>query len=254
MWVYKIVLWYNGTNYLGLQKQKSGRTVAQAVETALAKIAGQPITVTAAGRTDSGVHAQGQVLSLRLPKRIPAEGLKKALNSGLPSDCGVVSVEESDASFHAQKSAIYREYMYLFAQYPVPMSLQDFITPISFTPEVSSFPEIEKAFLGTHDFSAFKSTGSTPSNPVKTVELFSLQTRKLSNLYTGEPFTCFEFRIGANSFLYHMVRHIVGDLFDVFRGKQSWEAMVESLHSKQKKFHSTLAPAKGLCLVNVTYK
>lgn len=254
MWTYKIVLWYNGTNYLGLQKQKSGRTVAHAVEKVLAKIAGEHIPVTAAGRTDSGVHAQGQVLSIRLPVRIPAEGLKKALNSGLPNDCGVVSVTESDASFHALKSAVYREYMYMFSHNPIPLMMQDFVTPISFTPDVSTFKEIEKAFLGTHDFTAFKSMSSTPADPVKTIKLFSLREHQIDNIYSGEPFACFEFRIGANSFLYHMVRHLVGNLFEVFRGKQPWEAMVESLHSKQKQFHSTLAPAKGLCLVNVTYK
>jgi tRNA pseudouridine38-40 synthase len=253
LWYYKIVLWYNGTEFLGFQKQKTGRTIGFELEKALAKIAGAPVRVTGAGRTDSGVHAFGQVISCGLMFNVPPEGLKKALNGNLPGDIRVRNVTRVEEDFHARKSAVQRHYSYLFSNNEPPMYLYDFVTKISFIPQIDAFPFICAKMLGTHDFSGFQSTGSDNGNPLKTISEFSLEKKIHVDLLSHEEFEYFEFKISANSFLYHMVRHIMGALFEVFREKQEWATMCEMLETKSRIFPNTLAPAKGLCLVKVEY-
>jgi len=250
----KLVLAYSGEAFSGFQAQKNGQeTVSDAVHKALERLYKQKIKAHGAGRTDSGVHAVGQVLSYTVGQHIPCEGLKKGLNSLLPESVRIIAVENKANGFHARHSAKSREYRYLFSDQTISLYLCKVVAPIQFSPDLTLWPKIQEGILGEHDFRNFRCTGSDEANTRRTIHHVSVKKVILQDVLGDNQVAAYEFRIVANAFLYRMVRNIMGALFEIFKGKQTPEKFLAMVTSTQKSYYYATAPAKGLCLMQVNY-
>ncbi len=240
---FKAVIAYDGTDFLGYQIQASGRTVQGVIEYSLQKIFKTPIRITGAGRTDSGVHAVGQVIAFKTGWQHPVPNLQKALNANLPSDIVVTELTTTYQDFHPRFDARSRQYRYTILNQPLPDVLRRRYTMHMVPPlNMDAMQRAGDIFLGTHDFAAF---GRPPqgTNTVRTVTQTIWQQH-------GAELTVF---ITANAFLYHMVRNIVGTLVLVGQGKMEVDDVKNVLQSKNRAQAGAPALACGLCLMNVTY-
>ena len=240
-----MVVQYVGTNFSGWQKQPVGRTVQAEVETALAKVLGQPTHLFGAGRTDSGVHAAAQVAHFENPSKIPAHHWASALNTKLPDDVLILASAEVDDYWHARFSAAYRRYRYTIYTAAQPNL---FVRPYSwhYYHQPIAVERIQAALaplLGTHHLAAFHRTDSGRSH--SWVEVQDVSCHRLGDFIHIE--------IQANGFLYGMVRLIMGLLVQVGSGELSIADFTEiwQTERRDKVMHS--APAKGLCLLRVGY-
>lgn len=242
MCITKLVLSYDGTDYCGWQRQPDERTVQGVVEDALADLAGKKIPVAGAGRTDAGVHAQGQVASFKADLGLRGGELLRALNALLPGDIRVLSAGSAPPGFHARKAARSKVYRYRILNSPR-------ISPFQFRYvlhwpgplDVKRMSEAAAKFSREADFSAFSSNRLL--HPVRRVSRSRLHKRGPEIVYTVE----------ADGFLRYMVRTIVGTLLEVGRGKIEPEAIEDLFAGKKRTLRSPTAPAKGLCLVKVLY-
>ncbi|MSR88441.1 MAG: tRNA pseudouridine(38-40) synthase TruA [Candidatus Margulisbacteria bacterium] len=251
---HKLVLCYNGKHFSGSQLQKQGeRTVAEEVIKALSALYQTEIAIMMAGRTDAGVHADGQVCSYKAKLDIPEYGIVKRLNQLLPDDIQVKSVEKMPLSFDARKSAINREYRFVFSKGNIPFYMQDFITKVFFSVDESLLSEFIPILVGTYDFRNFQNSGSKMKSTTRNILHFSLQKKTLTSLYDDHNYDVFEAKFIGNSFLYRMVRNIMGAIFEVLKGKQTVENFKKLLTEEYKVYRYTTAKPQGLCLVNVTY-
>ncbi len=240
---YKAVIAYDGTDFLGYQIQASGRTVQGVIEQTLQKILKTPTRITGAGRTDSGVHAIGQVIAFKAHWHHPETALQKALNANLPPDIVVQTLTTIHPSFHPRFDARSRQYRYTILNQPLPDVLRRRYTWHVPQPlDVDRMQRASNFLLGTHDFAAF---GQPPQgdNTVRTVT--QAEWRQ-----TGSEITFF---ITANAFLYRMVRRIVGTMVLVGQGKMAVEDVKHVLQTKNRAEAGAPASAAGLCLINVTY-
>lgn len=240
---YKAIIAYDGTDFLGFQIQARGRTVQGTLEAALKKIAKQPVRIIGAGRTDTGVHAIGQVISFRLLWRHRLADLHKALNANLPQDIVVLELSEIDSGFHPRFDALSRQYRYTILNQRVrDVFKRRYAMHVSQILDVEQMQQASLHLLGTHDFASF---GRAPQgdNTVRTV----IQAAWSVN----EPEITFE--ITANAFLYRMVRSIVGTLLEVGLGKFKVGEVKKILLARDRSRARTLVPPNGLCLVKVNY-
>lgn len=240
---YKAIVAYDGTDFLGFQIQAKGRTVQGTLEAALKKIAKQPVRIIGAGRTDTGVHAIGQVISFRLPWRHRLTDLHKALNANLPPDIVVLELSEVDSGFHPRFDALSRQYRYTILNQRVrDVFKRRYAMQVSQILDVEQMQQASLYFLGTHDFASF---GRAPQgdNTVRTV------IRAVWSV--NEPEITFE--ITANAFLYRMVRSIVGTLLEVGLSKLKVGEVKKILLARDRSRVRTLVPSNGLCLVKVNY-
>lgn len=241
---------YDGTHFAGFQRQPRDRTVQGAIEEALVRITGETLEslrLAGAGRTDTGVHASGQIVNFRTAKTLAPERWLGALNALLPPDVGVTAVAEVDGEFHSRFSAIARSYRYVVLNRRTPDPLRRHATHL----EPRALPHLEAALscwrglTGTNDFVKFCSTGSNDRSTICTVSDATV------TVIEDE----IRFAITAQSFLYHMVRRLVGSVLEVAKGRLSPEeftAMVRSPKGPHGPIALT-APASGLTLTNVTY-
>jgi len=238
---YQIKLTYDGTEYVGSQRQAKSRTVQHELEKALRKLNWNGKSVLMAGRTDSGVHASGQVAAFDLDWKHSLEDLENALNAYLPADLAVHKVEQTKDDFHPRFDAKWRRYRYkLFCQ-PVRSPLRErFAWRV--WPLVDNLHKLSRIWPGTHDFAAF---GSPPKPGNRTERTVLDANWELA----GDEW---QFEITANAFLYHMVRKIVHAQVAVGLGRIKIEDLVWSL-DHQSELPSGLAPAQGLTLVEVGY-
>lgn len=249
---YKITFAYQGTSFFGYQRQASERTVEGEFVKAISHL--QPdVKVISAGRTDTGVHAVGQVISVSLDKAYLPNDVKRSLHFYLPDDIQVSNVELVDSQFHARFSATSRLYKYLFTPQVLPAYLQDYVTQVNFIPDINRVQPILESFKGTYDFENFRNLGSCESTTLRTILNFDLKLKIMDGLYSHEDVELWELTIEANSFLYKMVRNITGLLFEILSGKRNADVFFDMLEKKIKRVPFTLAPAKGLCLVQVKY-
>ncbi len=227
----KLTLSYDGTRFVGWQSQKNGRSVQETLEAALKQLTGKKVSVTGAGRTDSGVHAMGQVAHANVICRLSVNGIRKALNAILPEEIVVRSVQTAPAGFHARYSAQSKWYRYQVWNSPVrPLAGRERMHYISDRLDLGRMRRAARSLTGRHDFKKFVSSGSKPvRSTVRTLRL------KISR---KGPLVTLDFR--ANGFLYHMARRITGYLIHIGKGKPA-PAVAPS------------APAKGLCLMRVSY-
>lgn len=240
----KIVVAYDGSGYHGFQKQKDILTVQGVVEEVLAKLCGEAVVTAGSGRTDAGVHALAQTLTFTTNGRIPCANMVRAAASLLPPDIVLVSAEEVAEGFHARFSAKWKTYDYklLVNEHDNPFMVR-YAWQLREQLDVKAMNEAAQLLLGTHDFSAFRSTGSVDSSPIKTI--YAAQWQQC-----GEEII---FRISGDGFLYHMVRNLVWSLVQVGLGRRSSDDFAAELAAQRCEFLNEPAPAQGLYLAQVGY-
>jgi tRNA pseudouridine38-40 synthase len=242
----KVTAAYNGTDFAGYQIQPSGRTVQGTIQSVLQKMhKGEPVLISASGRTDAGVHAIGQVFHFDTGLKLTSEAWGKALNALLPDDILIKNVEEVSGAFHSRFSAVSKEYQYklLISKQP-DVFKRNLMYHYPYSISVSDIRRAAPFFLGTHDFTSFSSARSEVADKVRTI--FSLDVAE-----EGDTLTI---KIKGSGFLYNMVRIIVGTLLEVGQGKRKPEDIVAILEGKNRSLAGKTAPAHGLYLYQVNYQ
>jgi tRNA pseudouridine38-40 synthase len=252
----KLILQYDGTGYRGWQRQKQGEpTVQDEVETCIARITGRASGVKGSGRTDSGVHALGQVAVFRTDSPLSASIIKWALNATLPGDIRVVSVEETERSFHPQFSAHGKRYVYIIANMDyTPAFLMRYVWHVPQTLDVGRMRKAAGHLLGRHDFRAFMASGSGAKNTVREIKSITVQnSENIGFLDFSIKGGFIKVAVEGDGFLRHMVRNIIGTLVDVGKGAISADTLVDIISSRDRGLAGPTAPAKGLYLDMVSY-
>jgi tRNA pseudouridine38-40 synthase len=241
----KLTIEYDGTNYRGWQSQKRGTTIQEAIETAVEKITKNGVKLIGSGRTDSGVHALGQVANFKTSSGLSAYQLQKALNAILPKDISIVKCEEADVTFHSQFDAKSKIYAYVILYRPYPSSLERLRAwHIPFTLKLPEMKEASTALIGEHDFRAFGLSTHTLRSTVREVLKLEISLRENDNLY---------FEIEATGFLKRMVRLVVGTLIQVGRDRIPVDGVRRILESGERTKFVRAAPPWGLYLKEVKY-
>ena len=242
----RLILQYEGTNYHGWQRQKNEVTIQELIEDKLQIMTGKPVTVHSSGRTDAGVHALHQVCNFITETGIPPEAIKNGLNSLLPNDIFVKKSEYAAPEFHSRYSAKSKSYEYrILNTKDVDIFLSRYVWHIK---DDLDFQEMRKCLScigGRHDFTAFRSSGTSNVNPVR--EIFRAE---LSDLHEDGTV---RFVFEAEGFLKHMVRNIMGTIVDAGKGKITSREFQEILESKDRKRAGFKAPPEGLFLTMVWY-
>ena len=241
----KLIIEYDGTNYCGWQKQAQGPTIQQEIETALKNITNEDIVLFGSGRTDSGVHARGQVANFKTETTIKPNEFQMGLNSVLPKDISIVDAVEVDTNFHAQFSAKSKTYIYKIYNSPHPSALlRHRVWFMPYTLDINNMRNAAGVLSGEHDFKAFAQADTEVRTTVRTVMNVGIDKTDKNMI---------EFRIEATGFLKRMVRLIIGTLAQVGKGKITSEEFAEILRSGEKNKFVYAAPPQGLYLKEVKY-
>lgn len=239
-----LTLAYDGTAYAGFQRQANAVTIQALLEEALGGLAGEAVVVHAAGRTDAGVHARGQVVSFRTRWPIPADRVPHACAGALPQDIVVLRCLEVPVDFHARYRATGKTYSYLLDNRPFPSPfLARYAWHVPDPLDAGAMAAAAAPLIGKHDFSSFRAAGGAPGHAVR--ELTRAEVRPKDGLLV-----CI---FSADGFLYHMVRNIVGLLVEAGRNKFTPADVTELLRSRDRTAAPATAPARGLCLEAVDY-
>jgi tRNA pseudouridine38-40 synthase len=256
----KLLLQYDGTDYVGWQRQAQGRSVQGELEAALARIEGAPVTVVGAGRTDAGVHALGQVASLRLRHPIAPATLGRALNATLPPDVRVLAVEDAAPGFHARYGARAKTYAYrLWLGDVVPPFERRYAWHVPYRLDLDLLRAAARAFEGRHDFAAFGATGSAVAATERTIFSLVVAETPLAEFWHQPPGLerarglLVTITVTGDGFLRHMVRTLVGTLVEVAAGRRDPANIVRALAARDRAAVGPTAPARGLFLVRVDY-
>jgi len=235
---------YDGTSYNGWQRQKTGSGVQQRVEKALSVVANHPVGVICAGRTDTGVHATGQVVHFDTDSQRSDRGWLLGANTNLPDDVSVTWVAPVSDDFHARFSATSRSYQYKILNRLQRSALHRSRAWWVYEPlDATLMHDAAQQLVGEHDFSAFRAAGCQASTAVRTISQISVSR-------SGDWLTL---DVTANAFLQHMVRNITGTLATVGLGEQEVDWVAEVLESRDRKVGGIAAPPHGLTLVGVGY-
>ena len=249
MRTFKLTLSYDGTDFSGFQRQANARSVQAELEGVLADIEGTHVTVAGAGRTDSGVHALGQVASFRLTSAIGERDLFRALNAKLPRDVRVLSAEVAPPGFNARFSARSKMYRYRISNTRVMSPFQRrFAWHISRNLDLAAMREAARELLGSHDFASFQAKGGKIRTTTRTMTRSEWAEEPLSG---GERLLVYE--IAGTGFLKYMVRAVVGTLVEVGDGRRSPSSIRDLLDSRDRAAAGPTAPPAGLYLVRVDY-
>ncbi len=240
-----ITIEYDGTNYQGWQYQKhTDKTIQETLEKKLSKLNKSKVNVIGAGRTDSGVHAEGQKANFYLDVSIPINRIPIALNSMLPADIVCKEAKIVDDKFHARYDSIGKKYRYrLLNKSYHSVFTRNYVYTFYKKLDLKKIKFAIKDFIGEYDFSAFQSAGSDIYNTERRIDNFEMKLH-------GEEIW---FEITGNGFLYNMVRIIIGTLLEIGLGKRPATDVKRILESKERKEAGFTAPAKGLTLVEVYY-
>lgn len=240
----KLTIAYDGTNYCGWQIQPNGITVEEVLNKALKKLTGEDILVIGASRTDSGVHALGNVAVFDTETTIPADRIAMALNQRLPEDIVITKSEEVPLDFHPRYCNCSKTYEYHIINTRIPdptRRLTNYFVSYELNPD--NMRKAASYLVGEHDFVSFCNVRTDVENTVRTITALDI-------LQDGDEITI---RITGNGFLYNMVRIIVGTLIRVGRGFYEPEKVKEILEAKDRKAAGVTAPAHGLMLVEIRY-
>ena len=240
----RLDLCYDGTRYNGWQRQKvHDNTIQGKIETALSRNLGEPNEISASGRTDTGVHARGQVVNFHTESRMDCEEILEELRRYLPEDIGVYSCREVSPRFHSRLNALEKTYQYRAWNSEMPCVFdRRFVAEFPGELDVDAMQAAALLLLGTHDFSAFCANRKMTKSTVRTIKAFCVER-------VGEEI---RFTVTGNGFLHNMVRILVGTLIEVGRGERSLESIPELFGGKREQA-GFLAPGKGLCLMEVRY-
>jgi tRNA pseudouridine38-40 synthase len=242
---YKLTIEYDGTPFVGWQRQSEGSSIQQLLEEAVAKFCGERVTAYGAGRTDAGVHALAQAAHLDLAKPADPFRIMEAVNFHLkPHPVAILECREAAPDFHARFSAIERRYRYRIANRRAPLTLDRnrawrVIMPL----DAGAMHAAAQILVGHHDFTSFRATDCQADSPVKTLD--ALDVTRL-----GEEI---EVTARARSFLHHQVRNMVGTLKLVGEGKWNARDVAKALAARDRAAAGATAPAEGLYLVAVKY-
>lgn len=242
---------YDGTAYAGWQRQETGLGIQAVLEDTIAKQFGEKVHVMGSGRTDAGVHAEGQVAAFDFHHPIPAESLVRALNANLPDDIRILDAMEVDGDFQPQYGAKRKTYVYRFLNGPVMLPNLRYHTVL--VPEKLDVERMKGALPvleGEHDFYAFRSAKAENASTVRTI--FEASLCKADDL--AENGTVYELKVTGNGFLYNMVRIIAGSLLDIGRGRIPQSAFQDAIESGNREVLGVTAPALGLSLRSVEYE
>jgi len=239
---YKIVVSYDGTDYHGWQRQPEKKTIQGTLEEALLKIASKNVNVIGSGRTDAGVHAQGQTAHFNANLRLSSADLFRALNSLLPDDIRIISIQKAATDFHARKMAKSKVYQYrILNSLNFSPFIFRYVLHWPYHLDIKMMKEAASLFVREADFTPFSSNRLL--HPVRKITRSDIKKKGSEIIYTVE----------ANGFLRYMVRTIVGTLLEIGKGKMLSEKIEEIFKEKKRSLISPTAPAKGLCLMKVKY-
>lgn len=252
---FKLTIEYDGSRYCGWQAQKThaqarGRkhSIQETIERCLGKILGEKIALVASGRTDSGVHALGQVAHFKSATRLPPQKIKAALNAVLPRDIRVAAVEGVASGFHARYAAVTKVYHYYIQQQAYPSAFfKNYSYWYKFPLNIRAMKQASRRLVGKHDFRAFCASGGEVKDATRTIQHIAISKANILSC----RMICIE--IEADGFLHNMVRNIVGTLIDVGRGRFAPRSITTILKKKQRALAGPCVPAKGLFLVRVYY-
>lgn len=241
---YAVGVEYDGAGFFGWQRQSHAPSVQQSVEESLAIVANHPVTVICAGRTDTGVHARGQVVHFDSPSNRSKRQWILGINSNLPDAVRVLWIQAVDDSFHARFSAFSRSYRYsILNRWVRPAIGSSYYGWCRYALDAGRMDEAARVLLGKHDFSAFQSSGCSAQHALREVSLCEV-TRQEDIVHID---------ITANAFLYHMVRNIVGGLIAVGQGDKSVQWFADVLEGMDRKLAGVTAESQGLCFMGVRY-
>ena len=243
---YRITIAYDGTDFVGWQRQASGTSIQGLIEDALFPFEDRPVTVTGAGRTDAGAHAQGQVAAFALERGSDPATLVRAINARLPAAVRVLDAVESPQTFHPRFDAASKTYRYTIWtgavvspfthryvwHYPGPLDLDAMNTAAA-------------VLVGEHDYASFEATGGDVESTVRVMH---------ESVVAGERNESVIYTVSGNGFLRHMVRAVVGTLVEIGRKRRPLEWMREVLDARDRSQAGPTAPSSGLCLMRVTYR
>ncbi len=242
----RLILAYDGSRYHGWQRQKNGITIQEVVEEKLAVMCKTPVRLISSGRTDAGVHALNQVCNFTAPSNLDPDAIEKGLNALLPDDIHVKKAERVPNEFHARYSAISKTYEYRILNGKSPdVFLRHYLWHIRSPLDKNEMEKCLSILKGSHDFTAFKSSGSSNTNPVRSIYRAEIQCPKKNDIL--------RISIEADGFLRHMVRNIVGTVVEAGHGKMDMNGFREVFESKNRQSAGIKAPAQGLFLVSVHY-
>ena len=240
----KLIVAYDGTNYVGWQYQPNGMSVQQRLEQALQQLTGIIHTVYSSGRTDSGVHARGMVCHLNTERDLPLSAWREGVNRFLPDDIAVRHVEKVDDQFHARFSARGKRYRYTILRDPVRSPLEHKTSwQVKKPLDLEKMERAAQGFLGRHDFAAFRTSGCSAETTIR--EIFSIEFSEDDSLLYID--------ICGSGFLRNMIRMMVGTLVQIGRNKRPVSAIQELLTDPGSAPSPLTAPAQGLCLMEVWF-
>jgi len=240
----KLTIAYDGTNYCGWQIQPNGITVEEVLNKTISKLTGEEILIIGASRTDSGVHAMGNVAVFDTDTTIPADKIGIALNQRLPDDIVIIKSEEVDPDFHPRYCDCSKTYEYHIINTRIPIPTERLTNYfVSYNLNIDHMRQAASYLVGEHDFASFCNVRTDVESTVRTIYSLDILT-------DGNKITI---RITGNGFLYNMVRIIVGTLIRVGRGFYTPEKVKEILEAKDRKAAGVTAPAHGLILKEIHY-
>lgn len=240
----KLIVEYDGTNYCGWQRQRNNSTVQQTIEEAINEITGEQVKLIGCSRTDSGVHAKMYVCNFSTNSTIPPDKMGIVINHRLPEDIVILNSEEVDSSFHSRYCSKGKMYSYTILNRSERAAIgRNYAYQYSRNIDIEAMRKASVYFLGKHDFSAFKSTGSSVKDNIRTIMQIKVEN-------DGDYIKIY---VAGDGFLYNMVRIIVGTLLLVGEKKISPQYIEEIIESKDRNKAGKVVPARGLCLEKVFY-
>lgn len=247
---YKLLLQYDGTDFHGWQSQDGLRTVQGELERALALLEGHTVNIFGSGRTDAGVHAEGQVASVEIQREISAQKLRAAINGNVGKDVRVLEAEVVSSEFHARYSALEKTYVYRVINAPVMSPFWSRYAHHEARPlDLEQMQAVAELFLGKHDWTAFSAAQSDVEDRVRTITNLEISERQDERSHS----TLVEIHVSADGFLRYMVRAIAGTLMSAGRGELDRFAVGQAIETGVRPIIAATAPACGLTLLSVKY-
>ena len=241
----KLTIEYDGKDFNGWQKQPNKLNIQGSIEAAIKQITGEDVELTASGRTDAGVHAFGQIANFKTESNLPIDKFPIALNSNLKKSIRIILAEEVDERFHSRLSCKKKTYRYVINNLPVASAIyRNQETHIPQKLNIEKMKQAIKYFEGEHDFKAFKASGTSNNNSIRTIYKAEIIENNNGRIYI---------ELTGNGFLYNMVRIIAGTIVDVGLGKTEPEKISEIINKGKRELAGKTLPPNGLYLMRVEY-